>query len=404
MTVAAAPHTGSDLDITAVHSRSDLAAFVELPYQLHCERSHWVPPLRSEQRALLNPRKNPFFDYGQAELFLARRCGRPVGRIAAVNNPHSNAHHATREGFFGLFESTDDRSVGEALFTAAEGWLRERGLETMLGPVGFTTNDECGMLVEGFDERPAVMLPYNPPYYPALLESLGFSQAKDLLAHQFPTTLHEDRGLQRAAQYITRNAALTVRPANLRRFAQETELIRELYNSALGDNWGFSPASQSEFAALGHRLKPVLRAEYALIGEVNGRPAGFAILVPDLAPALAAADGRLFSYGAPLGLLRLLRARRQLTRARLPAMGVRKEDRGQGLELLMYLALSRAAQAQGLHTAEASWVLEDNHQINHVMKRIGGRMVKRYRLYTRPVDTPWPQSAVQSRTREEITH
>ncbi|MFJ6699473.1 hypothetical protein ACIQM4_25845 [Streptomyces sp. NPDC091272] len=393
------PRTGG-LDITAVRTRSDRAAFLELPYQLHRESAHWVPPLRHEQRALLNPRKNPFFEYGQAGLFLARRHGRPVGRIAAVSNPSHTAHHGGRDGFFGLFESTDDLEVGEALCAAAAGWLRERGLETMLGPVGFTTNDECGVLVEGFAERPAIMLPHNPPYYPALLESLGFEKAKDLLAHEFPTTLHEDRGLQRAARYITRNTALTVRPVDLGRFDEESRLIRELYNSALGDNWGFSPASPREFTALARRLRPLLRADFTLVGEIDGRPAGFAILLPDLAPALAAAGGRLFSYGAPVGLLRLLRAKRHLTRARLPAMGVRREDRGRGLELLMYLALSRAAQAQGLHTAEASWVLEDNAQINSVMKRIGARTVKRYRMYTRAVLPPRPPGCAHSFARD----
>lgn len=371
-----------DLALTPVRGRADTADFIDLPHRLHPSTSPWVPPLRSEQRALLDRRKNPFFDYGNAELFLVRKHGRPVGRVAAVDNPRSNAHHGTREGFFGLFESINDVTVARALFDAAAQWLQKRELRTMTGPVGFTTNDECGVLVDGYELPPAVMLPYNPPYYPDLLETVGLAKAKDLLAWELPATVHQDQRLERAARHVQEQRKLSVRPVDLSRFKEETELFRQLYNSTLDDNWGFCPLTRREMESLARRLRPVISPDLAVIGESDGDPVGFALAVPDIAPALAAAGGRLWSYGLPLGGLRALRAQRSISRGRFIALGVCKENRRQGLELLMYRTLSQAAQARGLHTGELSWVLEDNRHVNAAAARLGGRIVKRYRLYS----------------------
>ncbi|MFV0133102.1 N-acetyltransferase [Streptomyces sp. HMX87] len=381
------PSTITHVEITPVRTSSDRAAFVELPYRLHRDLPLWVPPLRSEQHALLDEGANPFFARAEAQLFLARSRGSVVGRIAAHVDPRFEEHHGCSEGFFGFFDTVDDVAVARALVDAAAGWVARQGRPTMIGPVSFTTNDECGVLVEGFDRRPAVMMPYHPAYYAQLLERTGFAKAMDLLAWEFETTLHEDPRLVRAADRLARGRSLSVRPVDLRRFAEETELIRTLYNAALGGNWGFCPFERRDFDVLARRLKPFLRPGLVLIGEVDGRPAGFAVALPDLAPALAAARGRLFTYGLPVGLARFLLAGRRLDRARLIALGVSGEHRGRGLELLLYLALSRAARDQRLTTAEASWVLEDNHQVNAATARVGGRVVKRYRLYRRSSTT-----------------
>ncbi|MFF8386910.1 GNAT family N-acetyltransferase [Streptomyces kanasensis] len=373
------------VEVVTVRTPAERAAFLGLPYRLHRELPLWVPPLRAEQRALLSERRNPFFAHGRARLFLARRRGTVVGRIAAHVNPRFEDHHGTSEGFFGFFDAVDDLAVARALTGAAADWLAEQGRPTVLGPLSFTTNDECGVLVDGFDRPPAVMMPYTPPYYVRLLEGCGFTKAKDLLAWEFPTTFHEEPRLVRAAARLSESRLLTVRPVDMRRFPEEAELIRTLYNAALGDNWGFCPMGEREFSVLARRLKHVLRPDMALIGEVRGRPAGFAIALPDLAPAFAAARGRLFTCGLPLGLARFRSAQRRLSRGRLMAMGVGEEHRGRGLELLMYLALSRACHDRGLGVGEASWVLEDNRQVNAATARLGGRVTKRYRLYRRPV-------------------
>lgn len=380
-----APPATKQVEVTPVGKSSDRAAFMELPYRMHRHLPLWVPPLRSEQRAALDPRRNPFFDHSSAQLFLARCQGRVVGRIAAHTNSAFDAHHGYSTGFFGFFDAVDDVAVAQALTDAATAWLSAHRRPVMLGPVSFTTNDECGLLVDGFDRRAAVMMPYTPPYYPRLLERSGFTKAKDLLAWEFATTLHTDPGLARAAARLARGRALTVRPVDLRRFAEEAELIRKLYNSSLGDNWGVCPLQPKEFDVLARRLRPLIRPDLVVIGEVEGRPAGFALALPDIAPALAAARGRLFTCGFPLGLARFLLAQQHIDRSRLVAMGVTKENRGRGLELLMYLALSKAARDRGMTTAEASWVLEDNHHVNAATTRIGGRITKRYRLYSRPV-------------------
>ncbi|MEU0272714.1 N-acetyltransferase [Streptomyces sp. NPDC006307] len=382
-----APPAIGHVEVTAVRTSSDRAAFMELPYRLHRHLPLWVPPLRGELRALLDPRRNPFFGHAEVRLFLARRRGEVVGRIAAHTNPRFEEHHGCSTGFFGFFDTIDDVTVARALADAAATWLGGHSRPTMLGPVSFTTNDECGLLVDGFDQRPAVMMPYTPAYYPRLLERTGFTTAKDLLAWEFPTTLHEDPGLTRAAARLARGRALTVRRVDLRRFAEEAELIRTLYNDALGDNWGVCPFERNEFGILARRLKPFLCPDLVVIGQVDGRPAGFGLALPDIARALAAARGGLFTCGLPLGLARFLFARRRLDRARLVAMGVSEEHRGRGLELLMYLALSKAAHDRGMTTTEASWVLEDNHHVNAATTRVGGRVTKRYRLYSRPVPT-----------------
>ncbi|MGW8375542.1 GNAT family N-acetyltransferase [Streptomyces sp. ODS28] len=420
------PTTGSTgLTIAPVRSRTDRAEFLELPYRLYGEHTRhraaehpgadraaeplvpapggaergvaggaargpagadtWVPPLRGEQRRLLDRRANPFFEHGEVELFLVRRDGRPIGRIAAVDDPRHNSHHGGSDGFFGLFECAEDAGAARVLSEAAAAWLRGRGLERMLGPVSFTTHDACGLLVDGYERPPAVLMPHNPAYYPGLLDAAGHTAAKDLLAWEFPTTLHEDQRLRNAAARVERDGTLRVRPLDMSRYGEETALLRRLYNTALDGTWGFTPIGEREFALRARKLRRVVRPELVVIAEVAGEPAGFALAVPDIAPALAAADGRLVHGGLPTGLLRYLRAQRHVDRARLAALGVLPEHRGRGLELLMYQELSRAAQRAGIRTGEASWVLEDNRQGNAVLRRIGAQVIRRYRVYERPV-------------------
>lgn len=373
------------LDVRPVDSRADRRAFVEFPYELHRNEARWVPPLRSEQWKLLDERRHPFYDFAQTRLFLARAQGRVVGRIAAVSNPRAVQASGVRRGYFGTFDCIDSPAVAERLFAAAGAWLGERGLSSVLGPVNFSTNYECGMLVEGFDEPPAVQMPYNPSYYPELVTASGFRRATDLLAWELPTRVHENERILRLARHAARRSGITVRPLRLRDFTSETARIRELYNSAWQDNWGFSPMTEREFSAMAAQLRPLLEPELCQIAEHHGRPVGFTLALPDLAPALAAANGRLHTYGFPVGLLRLLRARRHLHRIRVIAMGMLEEHRNRGVDLLLHTRLSQAAQRLGFHTAEASWVLADNERANRRMGLGGARISKRYRLYERPV-------------------
>ncbi|MGK5630463.1 N-acetyltransferase family protein [Streptomyces sp. URMC 123] len=329
----------------------------------------------------MSRRANPFFDHGDIELFLARADGRVVGRVAAIDNPAFNAFHGTRQGFFGLFDCADDPAAARALLAAAAAWLRHRGHERLLGPVNLTTHDECGLLVDGFDEPPAVLMPYHPPYYARLLEHGGLAPAMELLAWEIPSTVHQDPRARRLARYAGRVAGLRVRPLDPDDFAAEAAAIRRLYNVAWADNWGFSPLSEREFTAMARQLRRLLRPGLALIAEVDGAPVAFSLAVPDVAPALRAARGRLHAFGLPLGLVRYLRAARHVDRIRVLAAGVLAEYRHRGLEVLLHVEMSRTARRLGFRTAEVSWILADNRPANHSIERLGGRITKRYALY-----------------------
>jgi len=378
-------HSPDDCDVRTVGTRADRSAFIDFPYALHRNERLWVPPLRGDQRRLLDRRSHPFYDFGEVELFLARRGGRVVGRIAAIDNPNHNRFHGTRDGFFGLFECVDDPGVAEALFTSASAWLRERRLATLLGPVSLSTNYECGMLAEGFDRLPAVQMPYNPPYYPRLMSGCGFTMPMELLAWGVPSDLHEDARLLRLAHRLVGDKGIRIRPMDTRDLTAEAARIREIYNSAWEANWGFSPMTDREFHAVAKEFSRLLRPGLGLIAESDGKPVGFGLAVPDFAPALAAAGGRLHTWGIPIGLVRLWRASRHLDGARLVALGVREEYRGRGVELLMSLELSRAAHRLGYRASEASWVLAANDRANSTLKLYGAQVTKRYHIYQRPL-------------------
>ncbi|MFE5668570.1 N-acetyltransferase [Streptomyces niveus] len=373
-------------EVAPVHTRSDRSAFIGFPHVLHRQEPLWVPPLRGDQRRLMDRRAHPFYEFGEAEFFLARREGRVVGRVAAVHNPNHNRFHGSKDGFFGLFDCVDDQSAANALFTAAASWLRARQLGTLIGPVVLSTNYECGLLTEGFDLRPAVEMPYNPPYYDRLIRDCGFTTATEMLAWELPTTVHEDRKLTRLLRSGSERG-IRIRPLDMRNFTAETDLIKEIYNSAWEGNWGFSPMTDREFDALARQLRPILRPGLGAVAEVDGKPAGFVLAVPDLAPALAAANGRLHTWGVPLGLMRLLRARRRVDRLRVMVLGVREEYRNRGIELRLGMELSRNAQRLGYPVMEASWMLADNRRANRTMRLAGARVIKKYRICQRPVES-----------------
>ncbi|MGW0808637.1 N-acetyltransferase family protein [Nonomuraea sp. NPDC002799] len=368
------------MTVEPVRTRGQLRHFIELPYRLHRGDPCFVPPLRGDSRRLLSRRHNPFFAYGAAELFLARRDGHVTGRIAAVDNPRHNSAHQARDGFFGQFECADDPQAARALLDAAAGWLRARGLETLLGPVNLTTNGECGLLVHGFDAPPWVMMPYNPPYYPALLEGHGLAKAKDLLAFERgPRPL--DARIGRIADRVERRASLTVRSLDLRDFDAETARVKRVYDRAWADNWGFTAMTDAEFAVLSRRLRQIADPALMHLVESAGEPVGVAIALPDLHQALPAARGRLFHRGLPIGAIRLARATRRIDRARVVLVGVVPEFRVRGVEAVLLRRLHEHALAAGYRDLELGWTLEDNRAINGIIEAVGGTHTKTYRIY-----------------------
>ncbi|WP_202919279.1 GNAT family N-acetyltransferase [Saccharothrix deserti] len=365
------------ITVEPAHGRRDLDAFIEFPFQLYRDDPRWVPPLRRERRKFL--RDHPFLEFGSVQPFLARRDGRVVGRIAAVDNPRHNDVHGTHDGFFGLFDCVDDHTVAQALFDTVAKWLAPRGLDAVLGPTSFSTNYECGLLVDGFDQPPMVLTAYNPAYYPALIERCGFTTAKDLWAWEVaPGGTPPDR-VARLVEAVRRREGFTLRTADFGDYDAETARLKTIYNSAWESNWGFVPMTDREWNHMAAELKPILRPELLVFAEVDGEPVGFALGLPDANEALRVAAGRT----NPLALWRMVRALRAVRAGRLIALGVDRAYRDRGIDAALYTELLRTSHELGYRRREGSWVLEDNHTVNNTMRALGARRTKTYRIYRR---------------------
>ena len=337
---------------------------------------------------LLSRTKNPFFEHAEAEYFLAERGDRVVGRIAAIANRLHNETHDDRVGFFGFFEAEDDSAVADALFEAAAAWLRARGFDTMRGPASFSVNDECGLLVAGFDTPPALMMPHNPRYYAALIEGAGFTKAKDLLVYQggdrtFRAYDPVPERLERAVTIMRERMGITIRPLNMKNFPAEVERIKAIYNAAWEKNWGFVPMTDHEIDHLAHQFKPVVVADIVPFAEKDGKVVGFGLALPDLNTVFRGnRSGRMFPV-----VLKLLWAlkRETIRRARIPLLGILPEYRGKGLDAVLYHWIWTRAAQHGMYWGEAGWILEDNPAMNAGLLKMRFEVYKTYRLYDRPV-------------------
>ncbi len=367
----------SDVSVEPVRGPRDLDHFVKLQWQIYQGDPHWVAPLLMERRDFLNPRKNPFYRHGVVELFLARRQGQVVGRIAAVEDRNYNEFHGTNQGAFGLFECIDDPDVAQALLSAAEAWIQARGLSSVMGPLSFSTNYECGLLVDGFDRDPAVMMAYNPRYYRALIEGAGYRKAKDLWAFWVDAQKEPDAKVARVADKIRAKQGIVVRPANLKNFSAEVALLKKVYNAAWEKNWGFVPFTDEEFDHLAKDMKQIVKPELLLIAEVSGEPVAFSMSLPDANQALKHAKGRLF----PTGLVKLLYYANKIDQARLITLGIVPGYRRRGLDAILTLETLRAARRLGYRGGEISWTLEDNDLVNRAIESFGGEKTKTYRVY-----------------------
>jgi GNAT superfamily N-acetyltransferase len=376
---------GSDVTITPVQSAQDREAFIRFPYTLYAGDPNWVPPLEMERRDFLDPRKNPWFDFGKVELFLARRDGQVVGRIAAVDDPHWNDFYKTRLGFFGMFESIDDELVARGLFDAAAAWVKALGFSEMMGPFNFSTNYECAVLVEGFEAPPAIMMTYNPRYYAALYIACDFAKAKDLWAYELSATIPPPEKVVRVAEKIRQREGIVVRSIRMDDFANEVKRIKDIYNAAWEDNWGFVPMTEREFDHIAKEMKPIVEPELVLLAEVRGEPVAFSMTIPDANFALKAAGGRLTRWGLPIGLLKMMLAARRIRHLRLITLGIKEGFRKRGIDAVLYLDTLMNAKRLGYTGGEISWTLEDNHLVNRAIEMMGGRRTKTYRLYQRAV-------------------
>ncbi len=366
------------MNIEQVNSKAGLDEFIRFPWRVYRGNPHWVPPLVSEVQFVLSE-KNPFFHHAQAAYFLAHKNGSVVGRIAAIiDRNHINIHNE-QAGFFGYFECLPDLAVAQELLNAASSWLKERDIEIMRGPMNPSTNDECGFLLEGFDSPPMIMMTYTPPYYLEYMVHCGLQKSKDLFAY---IVVVDDvavaERLERLSQGVRKRIpGLTVRPANMKQFDRELEVVKDIYNSAWSKNWGFVPMTDEEIESMAKRLKPLISPDLLIIAEIDGKPAAFFMVVPDYNQVLSRLNGRLL----PFGIFKFLWYARKITDIRGITLGVKEEYRRKGIEALLYLESFKAAKRKGYHRAEMSWILEDNTLMQRGCNLMGGKLYKKYRIY-----------------------
>jgi GNAT superfamily N-acetyltransferase len=377
-------HSTSGVDVIPVRSSSDRESFIKFQWQIYKQDPAWVPPLIIERKAFLDRRKHPFYRHGDAALFLAKRNDKIVGRIMASDDPNYNALHKTNTGCFGLFESIDDVDVAAVLFRAAEEWLRDRGRTEIMGPIDYSTNYVCGLLIDGFEHPPTLLTAHNPPYYSRLIEACGFEKETDWYAWWFDPQNAPVSRLRRLVASRTKKTAARIRPIDLGRLADESQRLAAVFNKAWQNNWGFVPFTAAEAEHMAQEMKPVLDPRMTLIAEIDDAPVAFVICVPDVNVALHRINGRLTRFGLPIGLAKLLWYRHEIRKARFVALGVLEKYRRAGIAEMLVLQVMEEGANRGF-TAELSMTLEDNVMVNRFIETMGAKRYKTYRIYRRPI-------------------
>ncbi len=372
--------------VRPVRSKKDLKKFVLFPWSIYRNDPAWVPPLIRERLDFLNKKKNPFFEHAEGEYFLAEREGQIVGRISAQIDRLHNERHQEKTGFFGLFESVDDPTVSGALLDEASRWLAARGMTRIRGPFNLSINEECGTLVEGFKHPPFVLTGHNPSYYPPLLEGWGLKKIKDLFCWHYDSQKPIPEAPMALAEEIRKYPGLVIREVSRKNLERDIRIILDVFNSAWSKNWGYVPLTEAEIQKSVKDLKPILEPSMILIAEVDGKPAGICLCLPNINQSIRDLNGRLF----PVGFLKLLfRIKfRPPEGFRLVLLGVKKEYRGSvlgGLSVLFYVEIHKRGKLLDLKDCELSWTLEDNQKINAGIEFMGGKHYKTYRIYEKAI-------------------
>ncbi len=375
-----------DVEVREVAGRRERRLFIRLPWTLYRSDPLWVPPLLSAIDTQLDPTRHPFFKHAEARLYLARRQGRPVGRIAAIVNRLHNSTHGEKAGFWGFFETERDPAVAAALLDAAADDLRRAGMTRMTGPFNPSINSECGLLVDGFDRPPVILMPYNPPWYPDFVEAAGLEPEQDLHAYwisteDFVADVEARERLERIAKAVRRrHPDLTVRPLDMARYDAEVMALGKVFDAARRANWGYVPTTDAELRFMAREMKPIVAPEFALVAELRGQPIGCLISLPDINLLLRKLNGRLF----PFGWARLLLGRRRLRTVRVFGAGCLPEYRTLGVTPLLFDQFVRNAVRLGCEGGELSWVAEDNlKSMRTIESAFRPRLYKRYRIYNR---------------------
>ena len=369
--------------VVAVSNKKQLGLFIDFPHELYKDDPNYVPELFIAQKDLLTT--HPFHKHSSLQCFLLYDGDKIIGRIASIlNNSHNKLNNAN-DGFFGFFDCVNEQSAAEFLMTAALDWLKKQGVDgSIIGPVNFSTNESCGLLISGFDSPPVVMMPYNASYYPALMEGLGLQKKVDLIAWRFTGDNYDDRSVKlmdRLEERLKRNN-ITIRKINMKNFKQEAANLREVYNKAWDKNTGFVPLNDEEFDYQAKDLKLVLDPDFCLVAEQNGKLVGFGAAIPDMNQIqINIKKGRLL----PTGIFKLLFGKKNIKGIRILLLGVVDGYRKMGIEACIYGGIIKAYRAKGFQYAEASWTLEHNDPVNNAIIAIKGDPYKKYRLYEKKI-------------------
>ncbi len=367
------------LAVKKVESESEKRKFIRLPWKIYHNYPQWVPPLLFERKKFLNTGSNPFFEHAQVDLFLAFSNDRePIGRIALILDRTHNEFHAENVCFFGLFECIDDQKTADLLLDTAFDWCRSQGADKLLGPMNLSTNHECGLLVEGFEECSMIGIPFNPPYYSKLLTNWGLKKSKDLLSlYLYPHTVPEY--LERAMVRIKKRNHFTIRPLRIDAFEKEIDLIWDVYNSAWSRNWGFVPMTRKEFGYAAEEMKSIVLPDLCFIAEKNNEPVGFSLSIPNMNQATKSMNGKLF----PTGLVKYHLNKKKISTYRVLTLGVKKNCQRLGIDVNFYYETYKWLAKHRAELVEMSWILEDNQAMLAPLYRMNGKVYKRHRIYER---------------------
>ena len=366
--------------ITFVSSDEEKKSFIEFPYSHYAEDQYWVAPLIIEQKKLLDTGKNPFYKNAEIALFNVSFNDKHAGRIAAIVDHRYNKYHHTKTGFFGFFECIEQQSTADLLFKVAEDWLREKGMNSVMGPANPSMMDEIGILVEGFDSYPTILMPYHKEYYDNLLKNSGYKKEMDLLAYLVTQDSVDHERANRAMDIVKKRLpGISIRKIKMRKIKEEVKIIREIFNSAWKNNWGFIPLSSDEFDKLASDLKSIVDDDFAHIAEIDGVPVAFSIALPDYNQIFRKMNGRLL----PTGIFKILWNRNKINKVRTALMGVIPEFQGRGIDALLHREAITSGIKKGVYSSEVGWILENNVQMIRVAEKLGGTIDKRYRVYSK---------------------
>lgn len=366
------------IEIITVEGRAELKDFIDLPWRIYAEYPNWVPPLKKEVRRMLDPHKHPFWEFSERILFLARRGPETVGRIAGIVDRNYNQCHGEKMGIWGFFECTDDPEAAAALFSSVETWVRQKGMTFLRGPLSPSMNNESGLLIEGFDYPPVVGMPYNPPYYPRLVESCGFAKEKDLLAFLIDGEYRLPEWMERLAERIAQKKGVRIRQVDPKHIDAEFALIREIYNDSWSGNWGFVPLTDKEMKDIQKSVMPFVDTDLAFFIYYENEPAAVCVIFPDINPLLKRLNGRI----GLLGLFKALIYRREIKGLRLLMFGIKEKYRQLGLPMLAFRHIYEIGREQkNYQNLEMGWTLEDNESINSLIEEAGAKRYKKYRIF-----------------------